>query len=182
MKIKLISVFVAGIYIALSTSFAFAEGANANNSQMNHGVNSNTNHMNDNGVNAGNRKENRDLNEDNRNANRDLNTDEDTRSANRDEETDNSKMNSKERNNSGVTAQQQSNSKKDIEITQRIRKELLEDGNLSTYAKNIKVITRKGKVVLKGPVNSLKEKNVAQKIATNAVGAQNVQNEITIVK
>ena len=168
MKKKLASVFVAGVYIALSTSFALAEGVNANTSQMNHGMDANNSRMND-GVNADGRKATRDLNEDNRNANRDV-------------DADNSEMNSKDRNKSGVTAQQQSNSKKDIEITQRIRKELLEDGNLSTYAKNIKVVTRKGKVVLKGPVNSLEEKNVAQEIATNAVGAQNVRNEITITK
>lgn len=180
MKKKLASVFVAGVYIALSTSFALAEGVNANTSQMNHGMDANNSRMNDgtsadnslinnDGVNADGRKATRDLNEDNRNANRDV-------------DADNSEMNSKDRNKSGVTAQQQSNSKKDIEITQRIRKELLEDGNLSTYAKNIKVVTRKGKVVLKGPVNSLEEKNVAQEIATNAVGAQNVRNEITITK
>ena len=62
-----------------------------------------------------------------------------------------------------MTPLDQSNDPKDMKITQKIRKALVADDSLSTNAKNIKIITVHGKVILRGPVATVHEKT---KIAT----------------
>lgn len=93
---------------------------------------------------------------------------------------DNSRRNDWDKKHNQVNADQQSNDMKDIEITQSIRQELMQDGNLSVYAKNIKVVTSRGKVVVKGPVYSEQERMMVEQIARNVAGDQNVQNQITV--
>jgi osmotically-inducible protein OsmY len=56
----------------------------------------------------------------------------------------------------------------------------MKDKSLSTYAHNIKVITRDGKVTLKGPVRSEDEKNEIAAKAASIAGADNVTNEMTV--
>ena len=56
----------------------------------------------------------------------------------------------------------------DRAITQKIRKAIVDDSSLSTYAHNIKIITQDGKVTLRGPVRSEDEKsNVEAKAASH---------------
>src|SRR6266568_20991 len=57
-----------------------------------------------------------------------------------------------------VTADQQKNNKSDRETTKEIRKAITDDQSLSTYAHNVKVISKHGSVTLKGPVRSDEEK------------------------
>ena len=57
----------------------------------------------------------------------------------------------------------------------------MDDKSLSTYAQNIKIITRNGKVTLKGPVRSADEKTAIGEKATQVAGAGNVTNHLTIV-
>ena len=45
-----------------------------------------------------------------------------------------------------VTAQKQSNSKTDTEMTKKIRSSVTDDKSLSTYAHNVKIVTQDGKV------------------------------------
>ena len=52
----------------------------------------------------------------------------------------------------------QGGSEADTAITQQIRKAVVAQDNLSTDAKNVKIITRDGVVTLRGPVASAKEK------------------------
>lgn len=80
------------------------------------------------------------------------------------------------------TADQQSNSKNDLEITRRIRADLIANKNLSTYAQNIKIITQNGKVTLRGPVRSATEKSEAERIAAAVAGATSIRNDLTISK
>lgn len=77
-------------------------------------------------------------------------------------------------------ADQQSNSSTDVELTRKIRHALSQDKSLSTYAHNIKIITRDGVVYLKGPVRSQVEKDAVDAKATAVVGASKVKNELTI--
>src|SRR6185295_15704817 len=51
-----------------------------------------------------------------------------------------------------VNASSQKNGKHDLAITRDIRKAIVSDKSLSTYAHNVKVITSNGFVTLKGPV------------------------------
>jgi hyperosmotically inducible periplasmic protein len=95
---------------------------------------------------------------------------------------DNTKKNKRDRAEGAMTAGQQGESEKDIEITRKIRKALTDDANLSTYAKNVKVITRDGRVTLRGPVNSEEEKRSVEKFAVSFAGQANVSNQIEVVK
>lgn len=89
--------------------------------------------------------------------------------------------NTKRNQNAGVTADQQKNNSSDLEMTRRIRRLIMNDKALSTYAHNVKVITRNGHVTLKGPVNSRKEKEVVAAKATEIAGEGNVTDEIRVV-
>ena len=63
---------------------------------------------------------------------------------------------------------------------QKIRKSVVDDKSLSTYAHNVKIIAKDGKVTLKGPVQSEEEKKSIEQKATDVAGSGNVTNEITI--
>lgn len=82
--------------------------------------------------------------------------------------------------NQGLTAEEQSTTKKDTEITRRIRQELVKDDKLSTYGKNVKVITNDGRVTLKGPVHSESEKFRIVKKAQRIAGPSHVVNELEV--
>ena len=95
---------------------------------------------------------------------------------------DNTKVNTRDRKPTAVTADQQKNSKVDLETTQQIRKALMADKSLSTYAHNVKVVTRNGKVTLKGPVRSDDEKKAVETKAAEVAGAGNVTNQLAVAK
>jgi osmotically-inducible protein OsmY len=71
---------------------------------------------------------------------------------------DNTKVNTRDRAKGAATADQQKENTTDREITQKIRRALMDDKTLSTYAHNVKVITQDGHVTLKGPVQTADEK------------------------
>jgi hyperosmotically inducible periplasmic protein len=78
------------------------------------------------------------------------------------------------------TADNQSNSTQDREIAHKIRKAIVADKSLSTYAKNVKVIVKDGAVTLRGPVRSEEEKKQIGDYASQAASAGSVDNELTI--
>lgn len=80
----------------------------------------------------------------------------------------------------GATADNQSNSAQDREIARKIRKAIVADKSLSTYAKNVKVIVKDGSVTLRGPVRSEEEKKQIGDYASQAASAGSVDNELTI--
>jgi hyperosmotically inducible periplasmic protein len=93
---------------------------------------------------------------------------------------DNTKVNTRDRKPSQVTADQQKNNNSDLKITQEIRKALVADKSLSTYAHNIKIVTRDGKVTLKGPVRSEDEKRIVEAKAADVAGAANITNQVSV--
>lgn len=93
---------------------------------------------------------------------------------------DNTKRNKQDRNKNEVTADQQKNNSSDRDLTRKIRRSLMDDKSLSTYAHNVKVISQHGSVTLKGPVRSEEEKTSVQAKATEIAGAANVKSELTI--
>jgi hyperosmotically inducible periplasmic protein len=93
---------------------------------------------------------------------------------------DNSKVNERDRQPSQVTADQQQNNRPDREITRQIRRALVADTSLSTYAHNIKVITQRGKVTLKGPVRTAEEKTIVEAKAAEVAGAANVTSQVSV--
>ena len=95
-------------------------------------------------------------------------------------EPDNSKVNQRDRSESAKTPENQSNNKSDVEMTRQIRKEITQDNSLSTLAHNVKIITEKGKVTLRGPVKDTAEKEKIAQKAQQIAGADKVQNELDV--
>ncbi len=93
---------------------------------------------------------------------------------------DNTKVNKRDRSKMEPTADQAKNNASDRELMRKIRRSLMEDKSLSTYAHNVKVIAQDGKVTLKGPVRSEEEKATVESKATEIAGAGNVSNELTV--
>ena len=67
----------------------------------------------------------------------------------------------------------------DRSTTAAVRRAIVADKDLSTYAHNIKIITTNGTVTLKGPVKSEEEKQKVLKDAQSAV-SQTVVDELTV--
>ena len=93
---------------------------------------------------------------------------------------DNTKVNSRDRKKTEPTADQAKENPNDREIMQKIRKSVVDDKSLSTYAHNVKIVSQHGKVTLKGPVRSEEEKKNVEQKATEVAGAGNVTNQITV--
>jgi osmotically-inducible protein OsmY len=79
-----------------------------------------------------------------------------------------------------ATADNQTNSKADRQTTAQIRKAIVGDKDLSTYAHNVKVITVNGQVTLKGPVSTDDEKQKVAALAANVVSPDKIVNELTV--
>ncbi len=94
---------------------------------------------------------------------------------------DNSKANQMDRQPSATTADQQKNDSSDLTLTRDIRRSLMADKSMSTYAHNVKIIAQNGKVTLKGPVRSDDEKSAILAKATSVAGQGNVSDEMTVV-
>lgn len=93
---------------------------------------------------------------------------------------DNTKVNKQDRSKSEPTADQGKNASSDRETMRKIRRAVVADKSLSTYAHNIKIISQGGKVTLKGPVHTEDEKKAIEAKAMEVAGAGNVTNEITV--
>ena len=93
---------------------------------------------------------------------------------------DNTKVNTRDRAKTAKTADQQKENATDRTLTQQIRKALMADKSLSSYAHNVKVIAVDGQVTLKGPVRSEDEKKAVVAKATEVAGAGHVTNEISV--
>ena len=95
---------------------------------------------------------------------------------------DNTRKNKRDRDPGAVTADKQMQNESDLEITRKIRMALTDDKTLSTYAKNVKIISRQGKVTLRGPVNTTEERMKVENYASSVAGMANITNEIEILK
>jgi hyperosmotically inducible protein len=93
---------------------------------------------------------------------------------------DNTKVNKKDQAKSEPTADQAKNTPSDREIMQKIRKSVMADKSLSTYAHNVKIISEHGKVTLKGPVQTEEERKTIAAKAAEVAGHDSVINEITV--
>ena len=93
---------------------------------------------------------------------------------------DNTKVNERDKNQNEPTADQQKDNPADRALTQQIRQSLMDDKSLSTYARNVKIITRNGQVTLKGPGRSEAEKQMIEKKATEVAGANKVTSELDV--
>ena len=93
---------------------------------------------------------------------------------------DNTAVNERDRSGETKTSGDQSNSSADLKTTRAIRQALMKDGELSTTAKNIKVITANGHVTLRGPVKTAQEKSKIDQLAKSAAGGAQVDNQLDV--
>ena len=94
---------------------------------------------------------------------------------------DNTKVNQRDRSAAEVTADQQKSNAADMNMTKTIRRSIMADKSLSTYAHNIKVISQNGVVTLKGPVKSDAEKTAVVAKAVAVTGsADHVTDQISV--
>lgn len=99
------------------------------------------------------------------------------------EPADNTTINKRDASPTELTADEQGQTKEDVEITRKIRQAVVKDKSLSIHAQNVKIITINRVVTLKGPVKSKQEKLAIEKKAVQIAGKKNVRNEMdTLIK
>ena len=94
-------------------------------------------------------------------------------------EADNTAKNERDRVENKETPFDQSETAEDVKLTANIRKAVIADDSLSALAKNAKIITNEGKVVLRGPVETRDEKAKIGAMAKKS-GAKSVTNELEV--
>lgn len=93
---------------------------------------------------------------------------------------DNTAKNQRDRSGETKTSGDQSNSPEDVKMTAAIRRAVVAEKSLSMTAKNVKIITAKGMVTLRGPVNSAEEKVTIAKLAKSAAGNAKIDNQLEV--
>lgn len=88
----------------------------------------------------------------------------------------------RDRSDESLTPMDQSNDKRDIELTANIRQLLTQDESLSVNAQNIKVISRGGKVTLRGPVETAQERSKVMAMVQKVAGVNSVDNQLEVDK
>jgi hypothetical protein len=97
-----------------------------------------------------------------------------------DKQPDNTGVNKRDRSGQGLTSGDQGNSRSDRELTRSIRRAITQNDQLSTTAKNIKIITANGKTTLRGPVKSEQEKEQILTAAKGVQGVGEVDNQLEV--
>jgi osmotically-inducible protein OsmY len=93
---------------------------------------------------------------------------------------DNTKRNARDADGNTLTPMDQGESEADRTITQQIRKAVVGHDQLSTNAKNVKIITQDGVVTLRGPVKSAEEKATIASVAQKTGGVKRVDNQLEV--
>lgn len=93
---------------------------------------------------------------------------------------DNTRVNKQDRKDSAPTADKAKSNANDRELMRQIRRDVVSDKSLSTYAHNVKIIAQGGKVTLRGVVHSEEEKKTIEDLARKRAGEDNVNNELSV--
>jgi hyperosmotically inducible protein len=101
-------------------------------------------------------------------------------SANAQSAADNTKANQANDAVTSPSADHAQNGLTDRDLMKHIRRDVVKDKSLSTYAHNVKIIAQGGRVTLRGPVHSEQEKQTVEQYARKYVGDGHVLDEITV--
>jgi len=93
---------------------------------------------------------------------------------------DNTGKNERDRSGDSLTPGDQGESEADREITRQIRRAITANDQLSTTAKNVKIITTNGKVTLRGPVKSDQEKQAITAAAQSVTGVAGLDDQLEV--
>ncbi len=97
-----------------------------------------------------------------------------------DKPVDNSAQNQRDRSGETKTSGDQSNASSDIKITAAIRRAIMKDDSLTMTAKNVKIITDKGMVTLRGPVKTAAEKTTIARLAGEAAPQSKIDDQLEV--
>jgi sporulation protein YlmC with PRC-barrel domain len=95
-------------------------------------------------------------------------------------EADDTARNIRDRDDRTLTPLDQGNSQADVDTTARIRQAINAANNMSVDARNVKIITMNGRVTLRGPVDTIEEKNLIGEIADRIARSENVDNQLEV--
>ncbi len=95
-------------------------------------------------------------------------------------EADNTRLNVRDRDDRTLTPLDQGNSDSDIKTTADIRRSVTREDGLSVTARNVKIITVNGRVTLRGPVNSVAEKDRIESLAKSIAGDGKVDSQLEV--
>ncbi len=95
-------------------------------------------------------------------------------------EADNTARNVRDRDGKALTPPDQGNSTTDVEITRKIRQDIMAKDGLSVNAQNVKIITNNGHVTLRGPVKTAEEKEFIGMTAMKHTTKENVENQLEV--
>jgi len=93
---------------------------------------------------------------------------------------ENTEINARDKEGTTLTPDDQKGDKKDLKITTKIRKALVNYKTLSIDAQNVKIITSNRVVTLRGPVENADESIALEKIAKQTRGVVRVDNQLEI--
>jgi osmotically-inducible protein OsmY len=93
---------------------------------------------------------------------------------------DNTAKNSRDREGSAPTPENQGETEADRTVTAEIRKAIMAEKGLSVNGQNCKIITQNGVVTLRGPVESQAEKELIESKARAVAGTTSVVNELEV--
>lgn len=79
-----------------------------------------------------------------------------------------------------VTATDQPNNQRDLDLAAAVRAAIVDDESLSTAAKNVTLVAASGRVTLRGTVASAEEKAQVERVAAGVAGVTEVSNDITV--
>ncbi|HTL17771.1 MAG TPA: BON domain-containing protein [Patescibacteria group bacterium] len=93
---------------------------------------------------------------------------------------DNTGTNVRDRSDSTLTPGDQGENKADIDLAGSIRRQVTSNDQLSSEAKNIKIIATNGKVTLRGPVKSEEERKIITAIAQRMASSGGVDDQLEV--
>ncbi|MEO7726453.1 MAG: BON domain-containing protein [Burkholderiales bacterium] len=94
---------------------------------------------------------------------------------------DNTRVNKADKGNAQLTPQGQGKAQSDRDRAAAIRKAVVKDKSLSTYAHNVKIVVKGDSVTLRGPVRGAQEKDVVGEHARQEAGdGAKIDNRLTV--
>ena len=88
--------------------------------------------------------------------------------------------NNAEATNRNASADSQGNNKQDVDLTARIRRSVMGEKDLSTYAHNVKIVSMNGTVTLNGVVKTADEKSTIHRHAAAIAGEGKVVDNLQV--
>lgn len=95
---------------------------------------------------------------------------------------DNTTVNQRDRNHTNLLPTDQGESESDLQTTAEIRRRIVDLSEISIAARNIKIITRDGKVTLRGPVATENERQTLERIARDVAGQDTVESQLEVTR